>query len=109
MTPAARLGRLALGGLVLAAAGCTDYLERRDTLLLGTGDAVQTNIATHVIDPWPAASRRLREPADGERVQRAVERYRTSSGTAPSPTGGAQTFGASPPPAAAPSAGSPVR
>jgi len=72
--------RHALGGLVAAASlglgGCSDYLERRDTIWLGAGEAVQTNIITHQIDPWPNHARRIRVASDGERAQRAIERYR---------------------------------
>jgi hypothetical protein len=57
--------------------GCSEYLDRKDTLLLGAGDAVETNIATHVADPWPAEARSRDFAISGERSQIAVERYRT--------------------------------
>lgn len=72
------------GGAALLLSGCSEYLDRRDTLLLGAGDAVETNLATHRIDPWPRASGRLFVATDGERAQRAIERYRNpQSGLAP--------------------------
>lgn len=70
-------------GLLLSAvatllAGCAeDYLDRRDTIASSSGNAVETNIATHVIDPWPRRAFDTSIPADGSRVQGAVERYRT--------------------------------
>lgn len=66
----------ALGGTILSASGCSDYLERRDTLALGSGDAVQRNIALQVIDPSPAHARQTEIYIDGSRAQRALERYR---------------------------------
>jgi hypothetical protein len=56
--------------------GCTDYLSRRDTLTLGTGDSVQANMSIHVIDPSPPGSNKIVRDIDGERVQHGIERYR---------------------------------
>jgi type IV pilus biogenesis protein CpaD/CtpE len=76
--------RLSLAvALLSAVSGCSEYLDRKDTLLLGAGDAVETNIATHVADPWPAESRSRDFATSGERTQIAVERYRTR----PQPSG----------------------
>lgn len=72
-------------------AGCQDaYLARRDTLMVGSGDAVQANIAKHVIDPWPAHAQQYDRDASGERAQHAIERYRNP--------GSGQGAGALPPP-----------
>lgn len=66
---------LLLTGLALAA--CQDpYLARRDTLTVGSGDAVHANIAKQVIDPWPAHAQRIESTMNGERAQHAMERYR---------------------------------
>ncbi len=70
------LTALALGSMILSAPGCSEYLERRDTLTLGSGDAVQRNIALQVIDPSPALARQPELYTDGSRTQRALERYR---------------------------------
>lgn len=64
-------------------AGCSQYLDRKDTIAFGAGDAVETNMATHIIDPWPAHARNTRIAYDGERMQRAVERYHTNRVTDP--------------------------
>lgn len=55
---------------------CGDYLSRRETLSPHAGDAVAANKAIHVIDPWPKESQNVRIPANGERMQRVLERYR---------------------------------
>src|SRR3954464_4165891 len=55
--------------------GCSEYLDRKDTLLLGAGNAVETNIATHVIDPWPKEAQSTYWPTGGRHAQRAVEAY----------------------------------
>src|SRR4051794_1633828 len=64
-----------VGFLALGAGGCSEYLDRKDTLLLGAGNAVQTNIVTHVVDPWPAHSSSRSFTTSGQRTARAVRRY----------------------------------
>jgi hypothetical protein len=58
-------------------AGCMDYLDRRETVSLGAGDAQQANLITHVITPLPpyAANRRLL--FNGQLMQGGISRYRT--------------------------------
>lgn len=71
------LRMLVLAGTGLACTACQDYyLARRDTLTLGSGEAVQANAAMHVIDPWPAHAMRTDPDTDGARAARAIERYR---------------------------------
>lgn len=65
-----------LAALALGCGGCTDYLARRDTLSVGTGEAVAADAALHTIDPWPRHAMRVDPDTDGQRMQRAVERYR---------------------------------
>lgn len=38
---------------VLALGGCADYMNRRDSVTLGAGNALESNIALHTIDPFP--------------------------------------------------------
>jgi hypothetical protein len=67
-------------GLALTLGACVDhasYLERRDTIHPGLGDAMRANAAIHAIDPWPRGSANTTLTHDGERAARAVERYRT--------------------------------
>jgi hypothetical protein len=55
------------------------YLQRKNGVTLGAGDAKEVNSATHIIDPWPRYVRNTRIPADGGRMSGAVERYRDIS------------------------------
>ena len=55
------------------------YFERKDTIVSGAGDARNVNAATHIIDPWPRYVGDRRIPANGERMSRAVERYRRNT------------------------------
>ena len=72
---------LALAATTLLA-GCTDmYLDRRDTVTFGAGDAVAANKVTHMVDPWPVYAGNRNLAFDGERMQAAAERYRTNNVT----------------------------
>ena len=53
---------------VLALGGCNEYLERRDSISVTSGDAVRQNVVTHVIDPWPRQSRNRNITLSGERA-----------------------------------------
>jgi hypothetical protein len=69
-------------------AGCSDiYYDRRETLLFGADDAVAANNAVQTIDPWPKASANRDAPANGERVEAAITRYRTGRVYPPIGTG----------------------
>ena len=81
-------------GLVLALAAatltgaCTDmYLDRRDSVSFGAGDAVAVNKITQMIDPWPPYAGNRNIAFDGERMQAAAERYRTNKVTPLTRTG----------------------
>ncbi|ACL58690.1 hypothetical protein [Methylobacterium nodulans] len=87
---------LALLG-ALQTAGCAQYLDRKETVALSAGDAVQTNIVTHMIDPWPRHARQRDIAFSGERLQRAVERYRTGQDSNVRQPGAYGTTNASPP------------
>ena len=57
MPPSSNVVRmLALAAASALLAGCSDYLDRRETISLQGGNAVQTNKVTQMVDPWPAAS-----------------------------------------------------
>jgi len=51
-----------------------DYLQRSDTILLGAGNAKDTNAAIHTITPWPPYAYRTQIPGDGRRSVGSVER-----------------------------------
>ena len=55
------------------------YFQRSDKITLWEGDAKSVNAATHVIDPWPRYVGNRRIPVNGDRLSRAVERYRQGS------------------------------
>lgn len=103
--PKRLLTALALGSTILSFPGCSEYLERRDTLTLGSGDAVQRNIALQVIDPSPAHARQTELYTDGSRAQRALERYRNP----PMTSGEAASVGAAQPPTVSSGAASVLR
>ena len=68
---------LALAATTLLGA-CTDmYLDRRDTVSFGAGNAVATNKVTQMVDPWPIRAGDRNIMHDGERMATAAERYRT--------------------------------
>ena len=47
-----------------------------DKVTLSAGDAKSVNATTHVLDPWPPGVNDRRIPASGDRMVRAIERYR---------------------------------
>jgi hypothetical protein len=71
------LGLAVAAAAVLMAAGCTEYLERRETISFHAGDAVAANRAIHTIDPWPPYASNTRLETSGRRVAGAIERYET--------------------------------
>jgi hypothetical protein len=80
-----RFGRLACAvALATALAGCSDlYLDHRDSIALSAGDAIEANKTAQVYDPWPRNSANVNLAANGQRMQSAVERYRTNLTTQP--------------------------
>jgi hypothetical protein len=69
-------------GSLLAA--CSDlYYDRRDTISFQAGDAVATNKVTHAVDVWPQAAGYRDIESNGQKMQGAVERYRTNKVTPP--------------------------
>lgn len=51
------------------------YVQRKNGVTLGAGDAKEINSATHIIDPWPRYVGNTRIPGDGARMSGAIERY----------------------------------
>ena len=88
------------------------YVQRSDKVTLSAGDAKSVNAMTHVLDPWPPGVNDRRIPANGDRMVRAIERYRrgpaqavpASSGAAGSPAAAAPAPAAGAAPAATPAA-----
>lgn len=67
---------LVLGTLL---GGCSSYYyDRRETVALAADDAVATNRIVQMIDPWPPESANKNIAFNGDKMQTAVERYRTN-------------------------------
>ena len=61
---------------------CSDiYYDRRESVTFQAGDAVKTDVIAQTIDPWSRASENRHIDYNGERMQRAMERYRTNKTT----------------------------
>jgi len=91
---------IALAAVVLTGAlcGCSEmYFDHREGVSLGAGDAVAANEAMQTIDPWPARSANPNIAANGQRMQSAVERYRTNIVTQPVDPMQIQTANQTPP------------
>jgi hypothetical protein len=74
---------LALASLLGA---CSDiYTDRRDTIGLSAGNALASDKAIQTIDPWPPASADRNIAYNGQKMQKAVERYRTGHVIPPKP------------------------
>ena len=72
----ATMALILLAGALLA--GCSDiYYDRRETIALGADDNVGTNRVAQMIDPWPRYVEKRDIAFNGEKMQGAVERYRT--------------------------------
>lgn len=55
--PSSKRNKLALiVTLALSLAGCADYMNRRDSVSLGAGNATEGNIAIQTINPQPPAA-----------------------------------------------------
>jgi len=114
MRPSSKAMRVAaLAAVLTTLAGCSEYLDRRDTIALNSGDAIATDKVTQMVDPWPRNSADRNIAFNGAKMETAVERYRTNrvyppqgTGTSSSYQSGAASANAAPagPTAAAPAA-----
>ena len=97
-------GKLAISAFIVAMPTgngfCQDYLERRDTITLGVGDATETNKAIQTITRWPKASRQDRWVSDGQRASAAMVRYHAGKAAAPKALSGKSAAAAGDAPAA---------
>jgi hypothetical protein len=76
-TLGATMGLIVLAGALLA--GCSDiYFDRRETVALGAEDHLDSNRVAQMVDPWPRNVERRDIAFDGQKMQSAVERYRTN-------------------------------
>jgi hypothetical protein len=83
---------LALAGLLAILGGCSEYIDRRDSIALSAGNAVEANVVTHVVDPWPPASANRNFAFNGQKMETAFERYRTGRVIPPRGIGTSATY-----------------
>jgi hypothetical protein len=78
----ATMALIVLAGVLLA--GCSDiYFDRRETVSLGAEEHIATDRVAQMIDPWPRDVGRREIAFNGQKMQGAVERYRTGRVIAP--------------------------
>ncbi len=82
----------AIAAAIAGAGGCSEYLDRRDGLSVQSGNAVQTDKVTQMVDPWPRASADRNIAFDGSVMGSAVERYRTGRVIPPVGNGTSSTY-----------------
>ena len=61
------------GSLLLT--GCADYLNNRDSVTLGVGNAVEANLGIHTINPFPPSANNTDIDVDSAKVGQAYGRY----------------------------------
>ncbi|ANL36464.1 MULTISPECIES: hypothetical protein [Rhizobium] len=73
------------------ASGCADYMNNRDSITFGVGNAVEANKAIHIQDPFPPEAQRTQIASDGKVIRRVVTQYQNGgvSVIQPSPAMGA--------------------
>jgi hypothetical protein len=73
-------------------AGCSDiYYDRRETISLGADDHIAADQVVQMIDPWPPHVGNRNIAFNGEKMQSAIERYRTNKVIPPVDTGASST------------------
>lgn len=68
---------LAIASLV---SSCADYMNHRDSITFGLGNAAEANKAIHTQDPFPRVAQNTRIATDGKVVSRAVRTYQGGGG-----------------------------
>ena len=97
MRPSSNVLRaVALAAALATLAGCSEYLDRRDTIAIQGGDAVQTDKVVQMVDPWPRYSADRNIAYNGAVMQTAVERYRTGRVIPPDSSGTSGTYQSAP-------------
>src|ERR1700744_1831599 len=71
------------GGFLAACSDPGQYFDRRETVALTGGDSVAANDAAQMVDPWPPQSGNKNIAFNGEKMQAAVQRYRTGKVSRP--------------------------
>jgi len=77
--------------LILAVAspvsGCADYLNHRDSITFGLGNAAEANKGIHTQDPFPRVAQNTHITTDGKVVSRVIRGYQGGGGGATGPYG----------------------
>lgn len=72
--------------LVLAAtslvSGCADYMNHRDTITFGLGNAVEANKGIHIQDPFPRVAQNTRIATDGKTIGKVMRNYNGTGSSA---------------------------
>jgi hypothetical protein len=89
---ASALRALLLASLLASLASCSEYLDRRDTISLGGGNAVAADKVTQMVDPWPRDSADRNIAYNGERMESAIARYRTNRSYQPQGIGTSASY-----------------
>src|SRR5215204_347343 len=84
------MNKIARIGVAFAATcgitSCSEYLDRKETIFFGAGEAVAINQLAHTTDPWPAHAANTHFPVSGERTAAAVRRYQDPPKTSGGPS-----------------------
>ena len=72
----ARGSFLVLLAVCLPAGGCADYMNNRDSVTLGVGNAMLANQGIHTIDPFPPNAKNTDIDGDGRAVEQLQRIYR---------------------------------
>jgi len=84
--------KLALAAMLATLAGCSEYFDRRDTIVPSGGDAVATDRITQMVDPWPRDSANRNIAFNGDKMESAFTRYRTNRVIPPVGNGTSSTY-----------------
>lgn len=60
---------------LLILSGCADYMNRRDSVTLGAGNAPQANLAMQTVYPFPSAAYDTNIELSDVKSKQAYERY----------------------------------
>jgi hypothetical protein len=89
-TLGATMALIVAAGTMLA--GCSDiYFDRRETIALGADDHIAANAVVQMIDPWPPHVGNRNIAFNGQKMQSAIERYRTNKVIPPVDTAGSSS------------------
>jgi hypothetical protein len=78
------LNLVLISSLGMMLSGCSDiYFDRRETIALSADNAGATDRVGQMVDPWPRNVGKRDIAFNGEKMQTAVERYRTGKSLPP--------------------------